>query len=256
MDPPSPAPQDEGWWRAFFESPDALRLAFFPDDRVTDQQVKGLDRLLKPWRPRRILDLCCGHGRHMAPLLERGHPVVGLDASSLMVARAHAAVRRTGAAGGAVRGEAQRLPFAEEAFDVVLCLFNSFGYLPSDKENEQVLRETARCLLPGGRFLLDTRNRDYQLSQLPFSEIVPLQGGGAVWLECRHDAPRGRLVSEFRCAGTGKLLYRASIRTYSLSELERMLTRCGLPIAETYGGYDWTPFRGDSRELLILAERR
>ncbi|MBM3471862.1 MAG: methyltransferase domain-containing protein [Armatimonadetes bacterium] len=256
MNPPASAPPDEAWWRAFFESPDSLTLAFFPDDWVTDRQVKGLDRLLMPWRPRRVLDLCCGHGRHMAPLLERGYPVVGLDASSLMVTRAQAAVRQTGATGGVVRGEAQRLPFAEGAFDVVICLFNSFGYLPTDEENEQVLRETARCLRPRGRFLLDTRNRAYQLSQLPFSEIVPLQGGGAVWLECRHDVPRGRLVSEFRSAGTGKLLHRASIRTYSLSELERMLTRCGLLIAETYGGYDWTPFRGDSRELLLLTERR
>jgi SAM-dependent methyltransferase len=192
----------------------------------------------------------------MAPLLERGHPVVGVDASSLMVTRAQAAIRLTGGTGSVVRGEAQRLPFIEGTFDVVLCLFNSFGYLPSDEENEQVLRETARCLQPGGRFLLDTRNRAYQLSHLPFSEIVPLQGGGAVWLECKHDVRRHRLVSEFRSAGTGKLLYRASIRTYSLQELEQMLTRCGLPITETYGGYDWTPFRGDSRELLILTERR
>jgi len=256
MDSPSLPRQDEGWWRAFFESPDSLSLAFFPDDWVTDRQVKGLDRLLKPWRPQRILDLCCGHGRHLAPLLERGYAAVGLDASDLMVTRAQAAVRRTGRRGSVVRGEAQHLPFAEGAFDVALCLFNSFGYLASDEGNEQVLRETARCLRPGGRFLLDTRNRAYQLSQLPFSEIVPVPGGRAVWLECRHDARRGRLVSEFRCAGTGRLLHRASIRSYSLSQLERLLKRSGLPIIDLYGGYDWTPFRGDSRELLILAERR
>jgi SAM-dependent methyltransferase len=154
-----------------------------------------------------------------------------------------------------VRGEAQRLPFQNEAFDVVLCLFNSFGYLAADDENEQVLRETARCLQSGGRFLLDSRNRSYQLLQLPFSEIVPLQGGGAVWLECRHDAARGRLVSEFRCAGTGRLLHRASIRSYSLTQLERMLERCGLQVQGVFGGYDWAPFRGYSRELLILAGR-
>ncbi|MBM3500292.1 MAG: class I SAM-dependent methyltransferase [Armatimonadetes bacterium] len=251
-DKTSRRPADDDWWRAFFENPDSLRLAFFPEQWVTDRQVDGLARLLAPWRPRCILDLCCGAGRHMAPLLRRGYPVVGLDASSMMVARARSAV---GGVGRVVRGEAQRLPLASGAFDVVLCLFNSFGYLPTDEANQQVLREAARCLRPGGRLLLDTRNRAYQLSQLPFSEIVALQGGGAIWLECRHDPVRDRLVSEFRCAGTGRVLHRASIRCYSLAELEAMLTRCGLRLDDTFGGYDWTPLRADSREVLILAVR-
>jgi SAM-dependent methyltransferase len=187
--------------------------------------------------------------------LQRGYPVVGLDASSLMVSRAQAAAREVGSRSCVIRGEAQHLPFAEATLDVVLCLFNSFGYLPTDEGNQQVLREAARCLLPGGRFLLDTRNRSYQLAQLPFSEIVPLQGGGAVWLECRHDAARRRLVSQFRNAATGKLLHRASIRSYSLPELEAMLACCSLRIDDTFGGYDWKPFGGDSRELLLLAVR-
>jgi len=191
----------------------------------------------------------------MAPLLRRGYPMVGLDASSLMTSRAHAAAIGACARSCVIRGDAQLLPLADATFDVVLCLFNSFGYLP-DEANEQVLRETARCLAPGGRFLLDTRNRSYQLAQLPFSEIVPLQGGGAVWLECRHDRSRERLTSEFRCPGTGRLLHRASIRSYSLAELEAMLARSDLRIEDTFGGYDWAPFRGDSRELLILTVRR
>jgi len=256
VEPTPRPPAAEDWWRTFFESADCLRLAFFPEQWITDRQVEGLSRLLAPWRPRRILDLCCGAGRHLAPLLRRGYPVVGVDASGMMVARAHAAAARVQRGSRVVRGEAQRLPFAAASFDVVLCLFNSFGYLPTDEQNAQVLRETARCLRPNGRFLLDTRNRSYQLSQLPFSEIVPLQGGGAVWLECRHEADRGRLVSEFRCAGTGRVLHRASIRTYSLAELERMMAHEGLRIEDTFGGYDWTPFYGDSRELLVLAVRQ
>jgi len=251
-----PPPPDEHWWRSFFESPESLRLAFFPDPSVTDQQVKALDRQLKAWRPGRVLDLCCGHGRHLVPLLQRGHPVIGLDASCLMTTRAHAAARQAGCGGRVVRAEAHRMPFRDAAFDVVLCLFNSFGYLATDEEHEAVLLHTARCLMQNGRFLLDTRNRAYQLSQLPFSEIVPLQGGGAVWLECKHDPERDRLVSEFRAAGSGQVLHRASIRSYSFPQLEQMLDRCGFTIEETFGGYDWRPFRGASRELIILARRR
>jgi SAM-dependent methyltransferase len=255
MKPPATPPPEPEWWRAFFESPDSLRLAFFPGEPVTRQQVEALDGLMRPWRPRRVLDLCCGPGRHLAPLARRGYPMVGLDACRLMAERARAAAREHGGEAGVVRGEAQRLPFGDGAFGVVLCLFNSFGYLKTDDEDQQVLGEVARCLESGGRFVLDTRNRSYQLSQLPFSEIVPLPDGGAVWLECRHDAARGRLVSEFRTAGTGKLLYRASIRSYSLGELETMLNRAGLRVEARFSGYGWEEFEGKSRELLILARK-
>jgi SAM-dependent methyltransferase len=254
MERSSDGPPDRRWWRRFFESPDSLRLAFFPDERVTATQVRGLDRLMGGWATRRVLDLCCGPGRHLAPLARLGYPLIGLDASAFMLDRARSAARSAGIRAGLVRAEAERLPFADRSFDAVLCLFNSFGYL-SDEGNQAILQETARCLEPGGRFLLDTRNRAYQLSHLPFSEVVPLEGGGAVWLECTQDAASERLVSVFRQAGSGRVLYRASIRCYTLNELENMLRRAGLAIEAVYGGYNWRPFRGKSREVLTLARK-
>lgn len=254
MEPPTGGHPEDRWWRRFFESPDSLRLAFFPDEETTAGQVAGLTRLLGLWSPKRVLDLCCGPGRHLAPLARSGCPVIGLDASAFMLERARMAARSAAVQAPLVRAEAERLPFADRAFDLILCLFNSFGYL-SDEGNQAILHETARCLEPGGRFLLDTRNRAHQLSHLPFSEVVPLEGGGAVWLECTQDAAGERLVSVFRTAGTGKVLYRASIRCYTMDELEDMLRRAGLEIETVYGGYDWRPFRGRTREVLTLARR-
>lgn len=254
MGSPDCGQPDDRWWRRFFESPHSLRLAFFPDGRVTATQVAGLHRLMEPWQARRVLDLCCGAGRHLVPLAELGYPVTGLDVSAFMLREARSAARSAGVSAHLVRGEAQRLPFAGGSFDAVVCLFNSFGYLP-DAGNAEIIGEVARCLQPGGRLLLDTRNRAYQFARLPFSEVVPLEGGGAVWLECARDATGHRLVSVFRAAGSGKVLYRASIRCYTIDELEEMLEHAGLRIEAVYGGYNWRPFRGDSREVLILARR-
>jgi SAM-dependent methyltransferase len=243
------------WWRDFFESPDSLRLAFFPEPDVTHRQVQALDRWLAAWAPRRALDLCCGAGRHLVPLAQRRYRMVGVDASEFMTNRAQAAARETGARPGLVRAEAQHLPLRTACFDAVLCLFNSFGYLETDAANEAVLAEVARCLTPGGRFLLDTRNRDLLLSHLPFSQILPLEQHGAVWLECTADAAGRRLLSRFRSPADGRLLHRASIRVYALDELQAMLARARLHTEAVLGGYDGCPFTGDSRELLILARR-
>jgi len=244
------------WWRRFFESPHSLRLAFFPSEHVTREQVAALDRLIAPWRPRMVLDLCCGPGRHLIPLAELGYPMVGLDAASLMVERAREQAQRREVPARLVRGDAQRLPFREAAFDVVLCLFNSFGYLQTDDENAEIIREVSRCLRPEGRFLLDTRNRHYQFSHLPFSEVISLDGGGAVWLECDRDPEGKRLISQFRSPATGEVLHEASIRVYPLEELQHLFAEAGLDIERIGSGYDWRPFGARSRELLILGRRR
>jgi len=46
----------------------------------------------------------------------------------------------------------RRLPFADASFDAVLNLFNAFGYLEDDAQDELVLHEVARVLRPGGRY--------------------------------------------------------------------------------------------------------
>src|SRR3972149_4097175 len=71
-------------------------------------------------------------------------------------ARARREARRRKVAAPLVRGDARRLPCRDACLDVALNLFNSFGYCATDEENEQELREAARVLKPGGRFLLAT----------------------------------------------------------------------------------------------------
>jgi SAM-dependent methyltransferase len=54
----------------------------------------------------------------------------------------------------------RRLPFAGASFDAVLNLFNAFGYLEDEAQDELVLAEVARVLAPGGRFLQELANRE------------------------------------------------------------------------------------------------
>src|SRR5258708_16063417 len=98
---------------------------------------------LLPAPGRRTLDLACGEGRLTRLLRSLGHAVVGVDASPTMVrlAAVHEdAVRVVLADGG-------RLPFADEAFDLVvayMCL-HDFDEMP------QAVAEIARVLESSGR---------------------------------------------------------------------------------------------------------
>jgi SAM-dependent methyltransferase len=93
-------------------------------------------------RRRRVLDLACGPGTVVAELVERsGGSVVALDCS-----RSALAGRPERLAGAApVCGRAERLPFADGAFDLVFC---QFALLWLDAA--AAVREARRVLSPGG----------------------------------------------------------------------------------------------------------
>lgn len=120
--------------------------------------------LFSPWASRlvqagnpqtgeRILDLGCGTGvvaRQAASRLGKGAAITGLDASPAMLAVARAASVREGAAIEWREGRAERLPFSENAFDLVMCQFALMFF--DDKAG--ALCEAHRVLKRGGRLAL------------------------------------------------------------------------------------------------------
>jgi len=108
-----------------------------------------------------VLDLCCGPGRHAAPLAIRGYNVVGLDLDAIALRDA-----RDRAPGSSfIRGDMRRLPLASASMDAVLCMWQSFGHFDADT-NAEVLAEMARVLRPNGRLLLDIYHRDFHAARL------------------------------------------------------------------------------------------
>ena len=91
----------------------------------------------------RTLDLACGEGRLSRLLKSRQHRVVGIDAAPTMV---RFAANHPGAA-PVVLGDATELPFADDAFDLVV----AYMCLHDIDDMPQTLREVARVLAPEGR---------------------------------------------------------------------------------------------------------
>jgi len=114
----------------------------------------------------RALDVCCGTGDLALALARSGAETVGLDFSEAMLEVAAARSGR-GEGGGAagegpqfVRGDAQRLPFADDSFDIV-----TVGYgLRNLASWEAGLGEMQRVARRGGRLgVLDFGKPDNSL---------------------------------------------------------------------------------------------
>lgn len=121
---------------------------------------------------RDVLDIGCGTGRFMIPMLQDGLNVTGLDITPEMREGAEANLEIAGDTlkGKAllVDGESKKLPFPDRSFDYVFAKGSIHHNTWPDIE--QSVREAARVLRPRGFFLLQCRSpKDKALSR---SKIV------------------------------------------------------------------------------------
>jgi SAM-dependent methyltransferase len=99
-----------------------------------------------------VLDLCCGPGRHSAALARKGFAVTAVDRSPFLLSKA-----RERAAGLPIEFvEADMREFVRPAaFDLVVNLFTSFGYLDTREQDLGVLQNIRASLKSGGRLVID-----------------------------------------------------------------------------------------------------
>jgi SAM-dependent methyltransferase len=126
---------------------------------VVEREIAFLKRQLPA--NGRVLDLCCGPGRHAAPLAAAGYGVVGVDLDA--AALRDAAARAPNAV--FVRGDMRGIPLATGALDAVICMWQSFGQFDDD-DNMSTFREMARVLRPGGALVLDIYHRGFHAARL------------------------------------------------------------------------------------------
>ena len=124
---------------------------------VPDAAVESFAGVANPWElgrlapGERVLDLGSGAGTDSliaAQMVgERGH-VTGIDMTPEMLAKARTAAEQMGASNVEfVESEAERLPFADESFDVMI----SNGVIDLIPDKDAVFAELFRVLVPGGR---------------------------------------------------------------------------------------------------------
>ena len=246
------------WYGGFFGA-DYLRIfsPVLPDERTAAEVNAVVERLgLEPGA--RLLDLCCGQGRHAVPLAQLGYQVTGLDLSRPLLDQAAALAAADGQHLGLVQADMRRLPFADASFDAVLNLFNAFGYLEDDAQDELVLHEVARVLRPGGRFLQELANREALVRGWHDSDVTRTGNGLVVVQERTLNLRSGRERVRYTLLEPdgGQTTAEHAIRLYALTELEAMLGRAGLELLAVSGDLDGGPLELDSSFVVIVSGRR
>jgi len=246
------------WWRSLF---DALYLQ--TDGDVVENAantIADVDLLLAATGigpESRVLDLCCGQGRHCLELARRGFGrVTGVDRSRYLIRRARRLAQEAGHRIDFHEGDARTPPTPAEQFDCVAILGNSFGYFARPSDDLAMLVAARTALVPGGVLVMDLTDGSWvRRSFAPRSwewidrgrfacreRTLSADGTRLVCREIVTDADRGVIADRFYAE-----------RLYSRGQIRAVLRAAGFVRVTDQGGVRSASAR---QQDLGMMERR
>ena len=213
------------------------RLAEIYDPLAPERpDLKAYLGMVEEFGARRVLDVGCGTGVFACLLAGRGVDVVGVDPAlaSLEVARGKAGAERV----RWIHGVAGELPPLQ--VDLAVMTANVAQVFVEDEDWAETLAGVRRSLVPGGRFVFETRdpareawlgwNREATYKQTD----IPGVGVVETWTDLLEVTPRTvTFQGTFVFASDGEqLTSRSTLRFRSRAEVEESLVKAGFVVDE------------------------
>jgi SAM-dependent methyltransferase len=217
-----------------------------------------------------ILELGCGSGRTLLPLVRDGYSVVGVDAAPAMLARCRERLARLAAPARArARLEAGdfRAIALGQRFPLVICPFNAFMHLYTRQDVERFLAVVRAHLAPGGLFAFDVLNPDLSwLSRDPNRRWArtrfrhPSTGRSMTYsTSLSYDAALQiafmRIYYQPERGGRERVV-RLAHRQFFPLELEALLHYNGFTVEKHDGGFDGAALVPESEEQVLRCRLR
>ncbi|MGB2762273.1 MAG: class I SAM-dependent methyltransferase [Minisyncoccales bacterium] len=224
----------------------------------TKKEVDFIKKVLKLKPGMKILDLCCGYGRHSIELATRGYQIVGQDINPFFLKEAEKSAKKIGVKIQWVESDMRKIPFEKE-FDVVLNLFTSFGYFEKNEDHQKVISEVCKVLKTKGIFFLDVMNREHFISYFKSREEEErnFSDASVLVIKRKFNFVNSRLEEKrtYIKKKGGKKETQFSIRIFTLTELISMCQKAGLTFKESYGNYQEDPVNFETKRCIVISQK-
>ena len=193
-----------------------------------------------------LVELAIGNGRVAIPVAQAtGKPVIGIDTSPGMLAKA-----RSGAAQAGVRLDLREGDMRDLALDepagLIYCPFRALLHLPTWADRRRTFERVAASLRPDGRFAWNAFAFDHhggaRLDGSPQDKPVPHS--------IRLSPTQYRIDLTLAGGGTSSLWWATKTEWLGLLDV------AGLEVAALYGGFAGEPFTEESSEYVFVARHR
>jgi SAM-dependent methyltransferase len=244
------------WYTDWFSSKYYLELYKHRDDEDARNLINLIQRAIHFSTDARVLDICCGAGRHSIELAKRGFNVTGFDLSRYLISAARWNLKRAKERNLKVKfliKDMRHFNF-KESFDAAVNVFTSFGYFEDDAENFTVFNNAYSSLSRGGWFVFDYLNETYLREN-----IVPSSRDkfGDKTVVQKRRIENDFVIKEITIKeGSKERNYREILKLYTYKELRGALEDTGFEITAKYGDYYGNPFSTAKSKRLVLFARK
>ena len=241
--------EDDSFWEDMYG-------ILFPDSRFESagEEVKKITELAD-FSGTKVLDLCCGPGRHTYEFAKLGYEVTGVDRTRFLLEKAEKYCSSV----------SEKVEFIEEdmryfkrgkEYDLAVNLFTSFGYFEAEEENLKVLKNMYNSLQEGGKVVLDMMGKEILAKIYKETMSTELEGKMVVqkhkicddWQKVKME---WILLEE---AGRYKR-YSLSHKLYSGRELKGLLKKAGFKEIKLYGNFAGNAYDVEADRLVAVAEK-
>jgi SAM-dependent methyltransferase len=242
--------QDEEFWNSFAPY-------FFTEERVegTAAEVEKLVALLGIAPSAKVLDLCCGIGRHSVEFARLGYRVIAVDLTASFLAQARERAKREKVQIDFVQSDMRDF-VCPGAFDAAVNLVTSFGYFEEQTDDLKAARNLYESLKPGAPLVVEMMGKEILARKFVPRRWEVAPDGTLLLME--HRLRSGWEWMEDRCILIKDATRRElnfSYRVYSAAELGAVLREGGFKAVEFFGNLAGAPYDHEAERLVALATK-
>ena len=219
------------------------------------EEIDQVLALLAVEPPARILDLCCGPGRHSLELARRGFAVTGVDRTRSYLEQARTSAAKDDLAITFVQEDMRRFAAVEE-FDAVINIFTSFGYFNDPADDARVLAQVHAALKPGGKVLMEMMGKEILSRIFRPRDWLPTEDDSIFLQERTVSEDWSWIDNRWILIENGERKeFRVAHRLYSAVELKDLLVATGFEACCAFGTLAGDPYDQTAKRLVVRAQK-
>lgn len=228
------------------------KLFAVKDPAETKKEIEQIISLTGITPGSKLLDLCCGQGRHSLEFARRGYKVTGVDRTKRYLEKAKKEAARENLSVEFI--EDDMTDFKRKIyFNAIITMYTSFGYFEEHNDNMKVLYNSYSSLKKKGLLLIDVVGKE--ILQRKFTERESFELDGITYIEERKVINNWSRIENRWIMLKDNLQkeFKLSHWIYSENELKKMLSNAGFSSVKIFGDLAGGQYDENAERLIAIA---
>ncbi|MBD3304523.1 methyltransferase domain-containing protein [Candidatus Woesearchaeota archaeon] len=234
----------------------------FTSAEQTKKEINFITSQLK--KGKTILDVGCGSGRHVLPLLKKGYQVIGLDNSKGMLKLLKEKLEKNNLQTEIIYKDIRKIKKFDQKFAGIICFWGAFCEIAkTEQEARNVLELFLDSLDTGGKLIIDIFNpKVIKPEALEYKSKVKKEGQiyetsfKAIKFDKETNITTSKELIEIK--ENRKIIKKLESeivqRWWRKEELEKLAKKVGFSKIELFGD-DFLPFKKSSERMVLVATK-